>query len=474
MVRPKLSVIAHELVPVILLFLLVAGCSPATQTPAPRLLILISVDTLRADRLGAYGSELGISPHIDAFAERSQVFEAAYAPTSFTLPSIATLLTGRYPEEIGILGNRSALAPSIPTLATALSDSGWRTAAVVGNLVLRRNAGLAAGFDVYDDDLRDEEATRGWPERIARDTTDSALALLEEFPGDPDDQLFLWVHYQDPHGPYTPPGGLREKFLAAERAREGGQARLPTATGQRGKGHLPDYQVVEEEREVAFYRAGYDGEVHYLDTEVGRLLAVLDHSELSENTIVVFTADHGESLGERDYWFAHGDRLDDSLVRVPLLLSVPGFPPARRYDIAGLVDVMPTLLRLATGKAVDSAAPGRDLLASDARATDSVPYLATLGGGGPTRFGIVADGHKFVMTHSVGGWTTELHRLGHEDRNLADRDPERTRNLHERLLLLRAGMESSAPVRRQRLSEQDQQNLRALGYLQSPEPTHTD
>jgi len=143
MLRTKLPVIARGLTHAILLLLSLDGCAPAASTPAPQLVLLISVDTLRADRLGVYGSELGISPNIDAFAEHSQVFEAAYAPTSFTLPSIGTLLTGRYPEEIGLLGNRSALAPSVPTLATALGESGWRSAAVVGNLVLRGNAGLA-------------------------------------------------------------------------------------------------------------------------------------------------------------------------------------------------------------------------------------------------------------------------------------------------------------------------------------------
>ncbi len=474
MVSPKLPVIARAPIPVILLFLALAGCTPPTSIPPPQLLLLISVDTLRTDRLGIYGSELGISPNLDAFAEHSQVFEAAYAPTSFTLPSIGTLLTGRYPEEIGILGNRSALAPSVPTLATALGESGWRSAAVVGNLVLRRNAGLAEGFDVYDDDLHDLESTRGWPERVARDTTDSALALLAGFPRDRDDRFFLWVHYQDPHGPYTPPEGFREQFLEDERAADDGRRNLPEVTGQRGRGHIPDYQVVDEQREVAFYRAGYDGEIRYLDAEIGRLLAVLDERELTPRTVVVFTADHGESLGERDYWFAHGDRLDEALVRVPLLLRVPGLTPARRYDIAGLVDVKPTLLRLAAERPVDPDAPGRDLLASDARATDSVPYLATLGAGGPTRFGIVADGHKFVMTHSDQGWKPELYRLGYEGRNLADSDPERAQKLHERLVTLRRGLRPSTPIRRQRLSEQDQQNLRALGYIQAPETTHTD
>jgi arylsulfatase A-like enzyme len=157
-----------------------------------------------------------------------------------------------------------------------------------------------------------------------------------------------------------------------------------------------------------------------------------------------------------------------------LLLRVPGLAPARRYDIAGLVDVTPTLLRLAAERPVDPDAPGRDLFASDARAIDSVPYLATLGGGGPARFGIVADGHKFVITHSDHGWQRELYRLGYEGRNLADSDPGRARRLHERLVAFRRGLQPSAPIRRQKLSEQDQQNLGALGYIQAPETTHSD
>ena len=203
-------------------------------------------------------------------------------------------------------------------------------------------------------------------------------------------------------------------------------------------------------------------------------MRALDERELSQRSIVLFTADHGESLGEGDYWFAHGDRLDEALVRVPFLLRVPGLAPARRYDIAGLVDVFPTLVRLAAAAPAAADLPGRDLLATDARATDSVPYLATLGAGGPTRFGIVADGHKLVLTREDQGWQQELYRLGYEDENLVDSDPERARELRERLAKLRLDLRPRAPTLRQTLSEQDRQNLRALGYIEAPETTHSD
>jgi arylsulfatase len=471
MVRSLRPVIVRGPIALLLLASL-TGCAP--ESSPPRLLLLISVDTLRADRLGGYGSDLALTPNLDALARQSLVFEAAYAPTSFTLPSIGALLTGRYPEEIGLLGNRSALAPSVPTLANELGESGWRSAAVVGNLVLRRNAGLAHGFDDYDDDLPAHESARGWPERIARDTTDAALAKLADFPARADDRLFLWVHYQDPHGPYTPPEGLRERFIERERERDDGRLLLPTRSGGRGQGRLPAYQDVDDQREVAFYRAGYDAEVHYLDAEVGRLLRGLEERALADRAVVVFTADHGESLGERDYWFAHGDRLDDALVRVPLLLRAPAVTPTRRHDIASLVDVHPTLVALATGKPPDPTAPGRDLLADGAGASDSEPYLATLAAGGPMRLGIVADGHKLVLTRTGPNWQPELFRIGYEDRNLVDEEPERVRELSERLGVLRRGLRMQAPATRQQLSEQDQRNLRSLGYIDAPETPPAD
>jgi len=151
---------------------LASGCG---RSDAPDLLLLISVDTLRSDHLGANGSQLGATPHLDQLAAESLVFTAAYAPASHTLPSLSALMTGRYPEEVGIVSNDSTLAASVPTLASALRGAGWRTRAVVSNWVLRRSSGLASGFDVYDDTLHQREASRPMPERVAGDTTTAAL-----------------------------------------------------------------------------------------------------------------------------------------------------------------------------------------------------------------------------------------------------------------------------------------------------------
>lgn len=456
-----------------LLFLIsIAGCG--THPADPKLLLLISVDTLRADRLGAYGGELQLTPNLDNLAAESLVFTRAFAPTSFTLPSISSLLTGRYPEEVGVLGNRSALAPAVPTLATVLQSRGWQTAAVVSNLVLNEKSGLALGFDSYDDDLPGAEVTRNWPERTAEDTTDAAIRVLDTFASGDGERLFIWVHYQDPHGPYTPPPGLRERFIAAEQRRPDGDRELPEAAGHRGHGHIPGYQVVEDRRDVAFYRAGYDAEVHHLDSAAGRLIDDIRERGWFDDSVVVFTADHGESLGENDYWFAHGDRLDDALVRVPLMIREPDGRSGRRDDVASLVDLFPTLLSALAGVPPEPDSPGRDLLAGNAERVDSEPILATLGAGGGVRFGIVSDGYRLVLTQQPNGVRSELFRLDDGDRDLAPLEPERAARLTAALRERRSSLRKAPGETRRPLNDADRANLRALGYLDEPDRSEED
>jgi arylsulfatase A-like enzyme len=446
--------------------LLISACRPA---PPPRLFVLISVDTLRADYLGAYGSERGLTPRLDALARESAVFTAAYSATAFTLPSVSAILTGHYPEELGIWNNESAVPASVPTLASTLRARGWRTGAVVSNFVLRASAGLDAGFDVYDAEFPQREEVRHWPERIAADTTDAFFRTLDactlgEAP------CFVWVHYQDPHGPYTPPSGTRERYLEAERGAPDGRRLLPVqAEGDGGLGAIPRYQYLRGEREVAFYRAGYAAEVAYLDREVGRLLDGLAARGLDDAALLVFTADHGEGLGERDYWFAHGEHLIDPLVRVPLLIRAPGRSPARRDDLVAAVDLFPTVLGALGVNDADRPPLGRDLLAAGAEAESSTPYLATLGAGSVRRFGIVDGDYKFIASLNDGVWDALLFRRGREEVNLAAPAPQVAASLRAHLREFRRQL----PVRpeiRQQFSPEDLAQLRALGYVEVPPP----
>ncbi len=455
----------------LLLASLGVACAESPAPRSPRSLLLLTVDTLRADRLGAYGSERDLTPQLDELARRGIVFERAYASAPFTLPSIATILTGRYPDEMGIVSNRSAIPESVPTLASALRARGWRTAAVVSNFVLRDKTGLAEGFGVYDDTMDQKEAVRKWPERVAAPTTDAALRILEEWDASDASQesdpipWFLWVHYQDPHGPYTPPERERGKLITEERRAPGGDRILPQAPDHGGLGSIPAYQLLDDRHDVAFYRAGYHGEIRYTDREIGRLLAGLERLGLGEQTAIVFTADHGESLGERDYWFAHGEFLGDEQVRVPLLVHVPGLSPARREDLVSLADLFPTLSTLLLGEPVGPEYAGRDLLAPGAEREASVPYMVNLAAGTESRIGMVDGDYKLVLSFRDGLWQAELYRDGNEDVDLAAPAPQITSRMRERLTDLRKRYKRDVAERRQELSEREEAQLRALGYL---------
>jgi choline-sulfatase len=446
---------------------LLASCAGPESVPAPRLLLLVSVDTLRADRLGAYGSGRDLSPHVDALARESQVFRAAYAPSAHTFPSVTALLTGRYPEELGVWSNESLLLPGVDTLARAFAAAGWNTSAVVSNWVLRGETGMDGGFQHFDDALPGLEATRAMPERRAPDTTDAALSALDACLPGPEARCFLWVHYQDPHGPYTPPETLRQRALPEERRAADADRELPVLEGPFGAGGIPAYQFLEGHRDVAFYRAGYAGEVALLDAELGRLLEGLRERGLYDASVLVFTADHGESLGEDDYWFSHGERLSEVQVRVPLLLHVPGLAPRARDDLASLVDLRPTLTRLLLGTPPDPQRPGRDLLAPDAEARPSTPYLAALRGAKRPRYGIARDRFKYVVVlREDGVWDGRLTRRDRDDVDLTPAAPQLAAELRERLQGLMERYRRVEVESRRDLSAADREKLRALGYLE--------
>ncbi|MCP4244313.1 MAG: sulfatase [bacterium] len=447
---------------------LAISCGPGI--PDVQLVLLLSVDTLRADRLGAHGSLLGLTPHLDALGAESIVFEAAYAPTAQTLPSVAGLLTGRYPQEFGVTGNLSPLPADAGTIARRLRAADWTTAAVVSNWVLRREMGLDAGFDHFDDTLPELEAARPMPERRGPDTTRAAIAALDLCLPERRGHCLLWVHYQDPHGPYTPPAPLRAQRLAVERQRPDAQRELPILGRSFGGGGIPDYQVIDGRKDVAFYRAGYDGEVSLLDAEIGKLLDAIRTRGLWERTLVAFVADHGESLGEDDLWFGHGERLSEAQVRVPLWIRVPGAPPGRRADVASLLDVAPTLESLLLGTSPARDSPGRDLLAPEAAQQSSTVYLATLQGSRVRRIGVVDGDFKYLAELRDGSsWDGRLTPRNADDTDLTAPAPHVAGRLRARLEEL-ANRYDVSPEPRAQLDADDRRHLHALGYLEGDSP----
>jgi arylsulfatase A-like enzyme len=327
---------------------LAAAAGRAAQTAEPGSkpnVLLITVDTLRADHLGSYGFPQETSAHIDALARDGVLFERAIAASGATAPSHASIMTSRYirGHSVGYINGATRLEGA-RTLAEIFLDGGYATGAFVGNMVLRRGSGFERGFEVYDDELTVPEHNRSRVfERTAEQTTERALAWLgrEETRDRP---FFLWVHYQDPHGPYTPPSDYEKRFRTPSPP---GEEKLPVLQNNTGWGGIPAYQLIDDQRLPSDYRGRYAGEIAYMDHALGRLIDAVDSHSPGRETVVLVTADHGESLGENDRWFVHFYTTTPEIAHVPMILRAPGLAPARRSELVHHVDVMPTLLELA-------------------------------------------------------------------------------------------------------------------------------
>ena len=335
---------------------LLALLAAATSTPGN--LLLVTIDTLRADHVGASGDAKAQTAALDRLAREGVLVEEAVAHVPQTRPSHASILTGRYPYEHGLRDNAAGpLAPGMPTLATVLKAAGYDTAAFIGAYPVSRSSGLDRGFDVYDDPF--ETAVDGRTERRAQEVVDRALGWLARPRGRP---FLAWVHLFDPHAPYNPPPPFAGRF-----------AKRP-----------------------------YDGEVAYADSQVERLLAWLDDSGQRRATLVVVTSDHGESLGEHGEE-EHGLLVYDSTLRVPLVLSWPGHLPAgaRTRGQFRTVDLLPTLLELLGVPAIRTSGTSRaDVLARGGRIPDNESYAESLYGA--LHFGwaqlraLRAEGWKYI------------------------------------------------------------------------------
>jgi len=392
-----------------------AGCGPSAP---PRAVVLVTCDTLRADRLGCYGCPRATSPNLDALAREARVYEAAWSTAPLTGPALSALLTGRMPEELSLSDNRNVLDGAATTLAERLSAVGVDTGAVVSNWVLRKRAelpeaGVQQGFAAFDDRMTAREPSRpDLKERLAPDTTDAALAWLDA--RDASRPFFLWVHYQDPHGPYTPPPECLETPAPTD------EPALAVGPDEKGRGALPRYQVVDDERRPAVYRARYEAEIRFFDRELGRLLDGLRARGVLASALLVFTADHGESLGERGYWFSHGQHLHRELVQVPLLVRAPGGAPGRVTQAASHLDLFPTVLSFFGLEPGETR--GLDLLSSGLPAERVVPQFL--------RGAWSASGaHERVLFENGALRLYDLTSDPREERDLAAERPARAREL---------------------------------------------
>ncbi|MCB9916324.1 MAG: sulfatase [Planctomycetes bacterium] len=448
-----------------------AGACGGAPAAGPPNVLLVVLDTTRAADLGCYGGARGLTPRLDALAAEGLRFAHASAHAPWTLPSTASLFTSRLPEEHGAGGaldlgplrrggqpsvDFHALAPEVDTLAEAFAAAGWRTAAVVNVDFLDRPFGLTQGFEHVDaawsasnDEVRD-----------ARGTTDAALAWLDGARGAA--PFFLLVHYFDPHAVYAPPAEYRRRFAAPQ---DRGPQGLVFGTREQML-LLRAGRLELDPALVARAKGLYDGELAYLDAQVGRLLDGLAARGLERDTLVVVTADHGEEFREHG-GFEHGHTLYEELLHVPLLVRFPGRVPAGavRSDRVGLIDVAPTVCALA-GVAAPAGFRGHDLLARDFAPR---PLLAHGNFWGPALSSWTSGRWKLVLVPEAdGAERAELYDLEAdpgEARDLAATEPARAAELRAELDAARALLRARARGEAVELSPDERRRLEALGYL---------
>ena len=419
------------------------SCSSSDRgagVPRPSV-ILITVDTLRADHLGCYGDSGIETPAIDALAREGVVFRRAISQVPLTGPSHAALLTGTYPAWNGFQSwSDPGLRPGVPTLAEVFKARGYTTAAFVSAFVLDSMWGLNRGFDLYDDwfKTQDYQAMPGGDvKRRGEETIDRVLPWLKSPPGRP---FFLWVHLYDPHFPYDPPEPFKTKY----------------------RSHL------------------YDGEVAYDDQQLGRLFEFLKTQGLYNSSLIVLTSDHGEGLGdheERD----HGYFIYNSTIHVPLIIKLPtAHPTAQRSisQVVNTVDIAPTLARL-------SGVPDADTRSFQGQ---SLASLMDKGAAGPARYGFSESLYPrdLLNAHSLLGVQTdryayiqapreELYDLQGdpgEKQNVLRENPAVAETLRQAAKDLRTRFRprADAAIQGGRLSAEAVEKLRSLGYVSVSPP----
>ena len=442
--------------------LLALGCSE----PQPGDVLLVTVDTLRADRVGLLGQRRSLTPHIDRFFAEGAVYERAYATAAATSPSVVSLLTGLAPVEHGVR-LLYQLVPDDVALVSERLPSEWQTAAFVSSAVVTDEAlGIADRFDHYDDFVDEQELHRVNFERRARRTTQALLDWVRK-EADPDRPLFLWVHYIDPHGPYHAPEPFRGSLDH--------EGQVPVETPR-----IPFYQRARGVHDALDYIDRYDEEVAYLDAQFGRLIEGLGAQRSLDKALVFLTADHGETLIGHERWFAHDWHVYEELIRVPLLVRGPGVGSGRSEAPVSNVDVVPTILRHATGAEASggeladlrdpSSAPRERVVLAESTRSDG-QWLAAVG----------IDEKALVFVdrgRSVG--EKRAYRIGEPETAPSSRSSAAEGALFDLLLRfarddpapagipkdVRRGMKPGAPKVAPGISKAAEDQLRALGYIE--------
>jgi len=419
---------------------LAAGCTGRDDSTHPRAnVVVITIDTTRADHLGCYGYDRPTSPHMDALAARSVRFARCTSHVPITLPAHTSIMSGTFPSYNGVRDNGRFVVPeALVTLPELLAAQGYRTAAFISAFVLDSRYGLSHGFEIYNDrytadwseeDLRDARLFRqGITDRPADQTTDAALEWLAERGDDP---FFLWAHYYDPHQPLAPPKPFDQLF----------------------------------------HDSPYDGEIAFMDSQIGRLLEALESQGLWDNTLVVLTSDHGESLGQHGE-DTHAVLVYDTTLHAALVIKPPaalGVAPAVVHDAVCHADILPTVCTIlgvrgpesVQGRSLVPLLQGEHLPPAPAYFECALPFYSYRW---EHLHGVRLGRWKYI--HSPKRELYDVNADPGEVYDLAETEPERLRELEE--VLFEAIRSTRTPDELRAASTtidaETASRLRALGY----------
>lgn len=448
----------------------------AATAPAPAArpanLLLVTVDTLRADHLGFAGYPRDTSPELDRLAREGTWFRNCYAQSSTTGASHATLFSSLPPQKHGVYANKQRFPVEKPSLIAELRRHGYATAGFASSIVVGRKFGLQELFEHFDDESTTKELNRvARGERPAVDTVAAVEQWLARAPGDR--PFFVWMHLIDPHGPYAAPE-QPDRFVGDALDGKLG-TRFPIGTDDFEPGHIPRYQNLDGRTDADYYVARYDAEIRYADGYLGRLFAFLREHGLDRDTLVVVTADHGETLAEPGHrlLFSHGNVTYEETSRVPLVVREPR-GEHRLAALApeapiGLIDLAPTALAL-LGFESPADFEGRDVLRQPRKSGEPI---FTWGAYGTRRLEneigtqfSVRDGDLRYVRNSASG-TEELYDHRGDPTEARDVAAAREADVARLRGLVTAQLgTASVPAPMKTMTPEHVESLKALGYVE--------
>lgn len=461
--------------------------------------LLISIDTLRADHLSCYGYDKVTTPHLDRLGEEGILFENAYSTAAWTPPAHASMLTGLYPSSHGVVDNHR-LRKDIPTLAEVFSKSGYRTAGFVNNSQVGELVGLEKGHETYMEVWRGSKGRSivrrsmnylvrnameavGLNDHGAHRTNQLARDWIRENKGH---AFYMFIHYIEPHNPINAPYPFKNKYWQ-NRNRHGIDKNKLYLVAQNPLVCFTNNIRLNRE-ELTALRALYDGEISYIDYKIGELIAFLKKERIYDNTFIIITADHGEHFGEHDL-YSHVASLYEPIIHIPLMMKFPeGFNrQARISGLVQLVDIFPTVietiglnqefLRGIQGKSLFRTAndptyhdyiiaewEGRipEFVSERIRNLDEDPIVKKF----RETMVMIREGHyKYILKSNGGEELYDLEKDKREENNILEREKEIGKGLRHKVTQWQSSKSELKYEKQSSIDEMTKRNLESLGYL---------